>query len=305
VKKLNIFLILIGTLIIQDLYGYALPAVNLGFTNILDGGPVRPKPGFYIYEYFQYYYSNKFLDSTGHLLDGVPSPTYNSYAIVNQFIYQTKENVLLKAKGGIDLVLPIVLSSTISKNILNITNSGAGFGDFDLGIYLQWDTIYRKGRPFFANRLNFNASFPTGQFLSNKSINPGAGFFWIDPYWAATFYFTEKASVSWRLHYLWCAKNPTNQVSPGTAIHCNFSFEYEVINNFYLALVGYVLQQLNNTKKDNVVVPNSKERVLGIGPGALYMNSEDLMFFGYLYFEMDVRNRPQGISLILRLLKHF
>jgi len=63
-------------------------------------------------------------------------------------------------------------------------------------------------------------------------------------------------------------------------------------------------KQINDDKLHGHSVPNSKERVFAIGPGALYSLTSDLSFFLYLYFETNVRNRPEGISLIGRFFYH-
>jgi len=306
VKNLNIYLILIGTLITQNIFGYGLPNVNLGLTNMLDGGPIRPNPGWYWYEFAYLYHTDKFLDSVGEPLGGVKSPNFNSFTIFSELIYQTKKNVLLNAKGGFDFGVSTVVCSHVDRNNLGIISSGAGFGNTLLGTYLQWDPVMRKDRPLFVHRLEFQFSCPSGKCeLPRETINPGTRFFYFDPYWAATFYFTERASASWRLYYLWCAKNTVTDIKQGSAVHLNFSLEYEIIRNLYLGFNGYYLQQIENNKLENIVIPDSKERVLGLGPGVLYFFSTEFVVFSYLYFETNVRNRSQGMSFIFRFVKHF
>ena len=74
-----------------------------------------------------------------------------------------------------------------------------------------------------------------------------------------------------------------------------------------LGMNGYFLQQLHNNTLNKITVPNSKERVFAVGPGMLYLLGQgvDNVLFASLYFETDVRNRPQGINGVLRLLVHF
>ena len=91
------------------LCGYNLPSINLGQTNILDGGPLRAKSGWYWKEYLHYYHSDKFLDGKGQRLGRIPSPHFDSLAIITQFIYQSKggywtfSSSLPKAQKGYNL----------------------------------------------------------------------------------------------------------------------------------------------------------------------------------------------------------
>jgi hypothetical protein len=293
---------------IHDACGYGLPTVNLGYTNILDGGPIRPYPGLYWQQYSIFYHSHKFLDKEGKLLGGIPSPVFNDWSYVVQLVYQFEKQLFFGGVPGVAAGLPISLYSHIQNNTLGIKDSGGGLGNFGLGVYSQWPAIEFHNRPFFIHRLEFDVIFPTGKTREpNIQINPGHPFFYCEPYWAGTLYVTPRFGLSWRLSYLWNSKNKKTCVKAGHAIYLNYSFEYELslIPRFYLALVGYYLQQLADNKLNGVVVPDSKERVVGVGPGICYFFSKDLIFFTYLYTESHVRNRPEGLSFVLRLVKHF
>src|SRR5258708_24814459 len=122
----------------HNIIGYGEPTVNLGQTNILDGGPLIPTPGWYWRPYLNYYHANKFADAQGNSLGGVSSPHLNITTLITQFLYQSNWKIL-KGKFGLNFFLPTVLSSHIEQNNLGITTSGAGLGDLILGSFLQWE----------------------------------------------------------------------------------------------------------------------------------------------------------------------
>jgi hypothetical protein len=280
----------------------ALPSINLGSSNILDGGPIRPQPGWYFTQVTGCYHADKLFDGQGVARPGFAP--FSEWAAVSQLVYQSDQEVIPHAKWGVNAVLPYVYSSHIDPNRLQITDSGSGVGDLILGAYLQWDPYKYRGRPLFQHRLELNVSFPTGKRDLTATINPGNGFFFINPYWAGTFYFTEHFATSWRLHYLWNARDTKKDSRAGDAIHINYSVEYELLANFWVALTGYFLQQLSNDTLHDKTVPGSRERVCGIGPGALYAVPNDIYFFGFLYIESNARNRPQGIRAVFRVVKY-
>lgn len=293
-------------LFVFDVCGYGLPSVNLGYTNILDGGPIRPYPGLYWQQYNIFYHTNKFFDFAGKPLGGVNSPTFNSWSTVTQLIYQFKKKLFFEGTPGFSFVLPITLYSAIDCNKLGITSAGGGLGNIGFGVYTQWSAIMHNDRPLFIHRLSVDASFPTGtNRLPKRQINPGAAFYSLSPGWSATLYTTKKLAFSWRFNYLWNSKNKKIDFKAGDAIFFNYSAEYAIKPAWYVAFVGYCLQQLSDNKALGHTIPKSKERVFGMGPGSAYFISKDMVFFGYLYGECGARNRPQGISFILRFINHF
>jgi hypothetical protein len=305
-KKLFFLCVSLILLYTIDIGGYGLPAVNLGYTNILDGGPIRPYPGVYWQQYNIYYHTNKFLNAEGTLLGGIKSPTFNDWSTVTQLIYQFKNKLFFGGMPGFSFVLPVTLYSAIGCNRLGVTDAGGGVGDVSFGVYTQWPAVMHKDRPLFIHRLAVDATFPTGtNRLPKRQINPGEAFYSLSPGWSATLYATTRLGFSWRLNYLWNSKNKKIDFKAGDAVFFNYSVEYAIKPAWYVALVGYCLQQLSDNKALGFKVPDSKERVFGMGPGSAYFFSKDLVFFGYLYGEFGVRNRPQGISFVLRLVNHF
>jgi hypothetical protein len=291
--------------LIPRLSGYNLPSINLGQSNILDGGPLRIKSGWYWKEYLHYYHADKFLDGKGQLLGGIPSPHFDSLAIITQLLYQFKTKVL-GAKPGLNFFLPFVAYSHVEKNHLGISTSGSGIGDFLTGVYIQWAPITHHGTMIFMTRLAIDVSFPTGKNRQpQKNINPGNHIYFINPYWAATLHFTKDWAISWRLHYLWSSKNRATHIQAGDAVHLNYDMEYQVLPKLWLAVTGYFLQQLNDSRLSGHNIPNSRERVLGIGPGLLYTFPKEYRLSSYLYCETMVKSRPQGIRFVVRLIKHF
>jgi len=292
--------------VIPCIQGYGLPNVNLGFTNILDGGPIRPYPGVYWQQYSIFYHTHKFLNFEGKPLGGVPSPAFNSWTAVTQLIYQFKKKLFFEGTPGFSFVLPITLYSAIKPNALGVTDAGGGIGNLGIGVYTQWGAVMHKDRQLFIHRLSVDASVPSGtNRLPKRQINPGEAFFSLGMSWSATLYATENLAFSWRLNYLWSSKNRKIDFKPGDVVFLDYSMEYPVIPQWYVAVAGYYLQQLSHNKAAGIIIPHSKERVIGLGPGSAYFFSKDLIFFTYLYGELGVRNRPQGVSFALRLVKHF
>ena len=285
-------------------FAYLQPNVNLGFTSFLDGGPPAG-PGHYISEYLQYY-------SADELVDGPPGEV-DAWILMNQYIYQSDQPVLFGGKWGVNVMLPIVSLDVDSP----LTDNGTGLGDLLVGPYVQWDPIMGEKGPLMLNRIELQTIFPTGDYDESKNLNQGSNHFSFNPYWAATVFLGPKATVSWRLHYLWNDENdefratkfglsPVDlKLEPGEAVHANFTAAYEVMpKQLRLGINGYWFDQISETKVNGVDYDDD-EKVFAIGPGLVYHFSQDTHLFANAYFESGAENRPEGDRFNLRFVHHF
>jgi anthranilate 1,2-dioxygenase (deaminating, decarboxylating) large subunit len=290
-------------LITTSALAYDQPAVNLGATSFLDGGPPSG-PGFYFQEYIQYYTADTLTDFD------VPNPEVNVWASLNQLIYQSDQELLAGGKWGMNLILPLVY---LDSNPIPDNNGGAG--DLNVGPFLQWDPVMGEKGPIFMQRIELTFILPTGKYDSDKDLNPGSNFISFNPYWSGTLFLGPKATVSTRIHYLWNAKNDdpndfrapsgTSDTQAGQAVHANFAANYEVVaKKLRLGINGYYLKQVTDSEADGSKL-SGKEQVFAIGPGALVSFSPDTHLFLNAYFESGAEYRPEGERYNIRLVHHF
>ena len=305
---------LIGLICAPCAQAYDLPAVNLGFTSFLDGGPPAG-PGFYFTQYIQYYNSDEFLDDDGdNLLPDVANEQLDAWISLSQFLYQSDRALLFGGKWGLDVIVPVVSLNLDLDVPIPLEDNGSGIGDILVGPYLQWDPIMGKNGPIFMHRIEFQFIFPTGKYDSDKELNPGSNVYSINPYWAATLFLTPRWTASWRLHYLWNSENDdpnrayvgADDTQPGQAIHLNYASAYEVVaKKFRLGVNGYYLKQITDSQVNGQDIPDSEEQVFAMGPGAMYSFSQNNHLFFNAYFETEARMRPEGYRLNLRWVHHF
>lgn len=309
-KNLRIVLSAMVALALFSGSAFALgqPNVNLGFTSFLDGAPPAG-PGLYLSEYLQYYTADQINDESGDKIDSFEG--VDVWVLMNQLIYQSDQPILFGGKWGLNVMLPIV---SIDADVL--PDNGSGLGDLLIGPYLQWDPIMGANGPLMVNRIELQTIFPTGKYDSDDLLNPGSNHFSFNPYWSATVFLGPKATVSWRLHYLWNDKNddfsfggamPKDvDLEPGDAVHANFTAAYEVLpKQLRLGINGYWYDQISDTKVDGDKRKDMEEKVFAIGPGAVWHFSQDTHLFLNAYFETDAESRPEGERYNMRFVHHF
>ena len=305
--------LLLAGLVAPQAPAQALPSgLNLGFTSFLDGGPPAG-PGLYYQQYLQYFHSTDFMGANGKeapLIDDL-----DVWVSLNQFIWQSDQPLFLGGKWGLDVIVPVVSVSVDAGSIPVLSDNGAGLGDILVGPFLQWDPIMGENGPIFMHRIELQNTFPTGKYDDDRVLNPGANHYSFNPYWAGTVFITPQWTASCRVHYLWNAENndPNTMLFPGAsdtqageAVHLNFATAFEVIpKQLRLGVNGYYLKQFTDSKVNGTHVAGSQERVLGLGPGAVWHLSQDDHLFVNVYFEMETENRPEGVRAILRWTHHF
>lgn len=273
------------------------PAVNLGFTNFLDGA--SPGPGWYLTEYLQYYAADKIKDGDGDtLFDDIDLDVWVN---LNQIIYQSDIN-FLGGNPGIDIIIPIVDIDV--DDPLNANDTG--FGDLLVGPFLQWGPHMVFGRPLF-QRVEFQVLVPIGRYNDEYSLNPGSNVWSLDPYYSFTYFLTPKLTLSSRIHFLWSSENDDTDIQPGVAIHLNYAMAYQVRDNLRLGVAGYYLKQLEEDDVPAGSPPflDDKEQVFAIGPGLVWHITPDLTFMGAVNFETAVEARPEGVRSTARLIWKF
>ena len=285
---------------------YDQPAVNLGFTSFLDGIPPAG-PGWYAAQYGQYYSSDKLPD-----LPFPGDPKLDACISLTQLIYQSDKPIFGGASWGLDLILPYVRFDLDAAGTPLTANDG--FGDLLVGPYLQWAPVMGKNGPVFVHRVELQTILPTGDYDRMSAINPGSNVVSLNPYWSATWFVTPKWTVSGRFHSLWNDENDDpNLPDPavidtraGDVFHANFATEYEVIDKqLRLGVNGYVLHQISESEVNGRSIDGGKEKVLAVGPGALWSFNPDNHLFMNVFVEMDAENRPEGERYGLRYVHHF
>jgi len=276
-------------------FAYDLPPVNLGYTNFLDAAPPPPGHGWYFIQYFSTYDSKEFTNSSGGRLGGVPSPDFNPAVLLSQGVYLSPKKLpVLNAHLGLDAIIPVVMSFNLqTPNALGLKANSGGVGNPIVGPVLLWDPLMTHGRPIWFNYIELDNFIPVGKYNHHDQINPGPNFYSFLPFWSTTVMITPNWDFSSRLQYLRNTKNDTTGIRAGNAIFDNFSTSYQVIpNRLRLGAAGYYLKQLNNSQGNPA--PNSKEQVLGIGPGALISLSPHTAIILYDYVESHAENRTRG-----------
>ncbi|MCC6580648.1 MAG: transporter [Phycisphaeraceae bacterium] len=289
-----------------------LPAVNLGLTSFVDGGPPAG-PGFYFQEYIQFFHADQINDRQGDPVGLPAKPDLDVFVSLNQFLYQSNQEVpLIGGKWGVDVIVPVV-HLDLSPGSLPIQDNSGGLGDLVVGPYIQWDPIMGDNGPIFMHRVEFQNIIPTGKYDENYALNPGSGFYSFNPYWAGTLFILPRWEFSYRLHYLWndANDNPNtpgavDDTQAGQAVHVNFATSYELLpKQLRAGINGYYLKQVSDAEVDGQSVDGSREQVLGVGPGFVWHISQDDHIFFNAYFETLAENRPEGTRFVLRWTHHF
>lgn len=284
--------------------------INLGVSSFMDGfGSTEPGVMAYI-PAIQYSDYNRISDDTGHSSPLFNNPHVGAFVFSNQFAYNTPFH-LFGGILGVTAVIPIVdLNASDDRNsLVSLTaDRGVALADITWGPYLQMPPIIVGGHPVFVQRFEFDVISPTGQINRSNQINPGSGFWSINPEWAMTALPTSKTEVSARIHYLYNFTNDNPAGTPpsvknyqaGAAIWVNFTASYKVLPNLNLGLNGYYFKQITDDLENGVTVKGASTVNLSMGPGAMYTLDRNNFLFANLYLPVVAKNTVSGPRAIIR-----
>jgi hypothetical protein len=280
--------------------------INLGGTSFYDG--FSGAPGWAWLSSVRFASANKIKDNDGNDAAPFNSPRISSRVWVNQISYATTASV-----GGwrpqFTALLPWVSLDSSFGPGPSLRDSGAGLGDITLGAALQSPPVTDAvGNPVFVQRVELDVIAPTGSYDRTADINAGSGFVSFNPYWAATLLPAPRWELSWRLHYLYNAKNnkpaaslalpyagsAVTSTQAGQAVSLNFTSSYALSPDLSVGINGYYFQQVTDSKANGVAIKNARERVLGIGPGLMWRIADDKSLWVNAYTDTAVRNRASS-----------
>nr|WP_249673891.1 transporter [Pseudomonas sp. PIA16] len=282
--------------------------INLGGTSFYDGfaGP----PGLSHLMYLKYDSAQSFLGAKGRQNPALDDPKLSVTTLLNQFSYYSPQSIGMGAHLGWSLIVPIVsLDGNFGPAGAQLKDNGTGLGDVVAGPQLQFDPVVdAHGRPVYVQRFAMDVIVPTGKYDEHKDFNPGSHFYSINPYWAATLMPAPRWEVSWRLHYLYNFRNDkpassapldyrglaVDDTQAGQAAWANFTASYEVLPKVSVGLNGYYFKQISDDQINGHRLEDSRERVLGLGPGLFWKISDGQGFWFNVYHESAVENRAKN-----------
>lgn len=285
--------------------------INLGVTSFFDGfsGP----PGFSYLGVLRYTSGTSVKDNSGNDVSAFRSPRVDTFSMLHHLSY-TSPLHFLGGTLGFNAILPVIwLRGKTDQPGASLVGNGTALGDLTFGPQLQMAPVIGDGgRPVFVQRFEVDVIAPTGQYKHNADLNQSSGYFSLNPYWAATVFPTPKTEVSWRLHYLYSFKNhdpassyptafqgmPVNTTQAGQAAWINFTASYEIIQSIHAGVNGYYFRQLTDDKVNGATLTDSREQVLGIGPGIFWQLTKTRALWLNTYTETAVRNRVRNNIIV-------
>lgn len=288
--------------------------INLGATSFFDGFPAA-EPGHLTYlGYYRYTHADKIKDNSGDKIEAFGKSNIDTWVINSQFLYTFERSPFDNAWIGLDMIIPLVgFYTDFGHAPARLKDNNGGVGDLFIGAYLQYNPVMNAdGNPLFVHRFEIGFNVPTGRYNDNKDINPGANQWSFTPTWAATWLFAPGWSINWRLQYLFNFNNTdpassvpldwkggkVNRTRAGQLAWLNFAAEYEVAPEWHLGINGYYLKQVTDDKVNGDTLQNSREQVLGIGPGLMWNILSDDTVTLNLYTETATRNRVQNNAVV-------
>lgn len=286
--------------------------INIGGTSFFDGFGAT-EPGLAYLGYYQYSNLTHIEDNSGNDVPAFKSPKIEAFLMLNQLAYTTSQTFFNgSAHLGFTALLPLLhFNTSFASDSPVKLDSADGFGDLTFGPYLQFNPVMSGGRPVYSQRVEFDVIAPIGRYSQTTDINPGAHFWSLNPYWAATWLPTPKTEVSWRLHYLYNFANSSPGALPptvtktkaGQAAWVNFTASYAVRPNLNVGINGYYFKQFTNdiynytngTTDNGIQFGDSgKAEFFAIGPGLFWKAGPKNIWAVNLYFQTNAKNHTRG-----------
>lgn len=252
-----------------------------------------PPPGDYLIVY-GVDYRGSLTDNDGNkVMAGGQEIELTLDAVSFRYIHVTKTK-LLGGDFGFHVIAPFL---TADLDIAGTTHSMSGLGDMVFDPFIAWhypNLHVVAGIDFF---------LPTGDFDKNEAINPGAGYWSIEPLVALTYLSDDGYEASAKLMYNIKSENDDTNYESGDEFHMDYTLAKHS-GNWTYGLGGYYVQQIQDDKQNGVTVADNKRRSFGIGPQVKY-DHKNMSFVAKYQVESSTRNTFEGNRLNLKFIYAF
>ena len=253
-----------------------------------------PPPGFHVIDYTLYYRATDLKDSNGKT-NKPPDFSVTAIANVIRPIYVSDAKVL-GASPAWHMVIPIVYQKIKAGGV---SDSETGLGDIYFSpLLLGWH------REVFHWVAGLDIIAPTGKYDVNALSNIGKNHWTIEPAFAVSAItkqgFTGSAKFMYDIH----TENQDTNLTTGDQLHIDYGLGYKVTDNWSLGFGGYWLKGLQNDTQNGVKVADSIQEVFAIGPNVMF-TKDKLSIVLQPDFELNAKNRPEGIATWLKVVYSF
>lgn len=295
------------------LLGMMAPEAFAGGSNVYPNGAegfwmgAVPPPGVYYINYDLWYSSHRFTDNRGNEVEAGPLGPFTTdvFANVSRFIYVSNQKVLGADWGG--HIFIIYQDNNTKTGAGNAHVSGLGDTIIDPFI-LSWHF------PNVHVVTAVDIFVPTGRYEAGRVANLSSNTFVYEPIVAVT-YTTPVKGVTTSAKFMYDFPgenkdfvNPFNgargNLQYGQEFHFDYSLDYMFNPTWKAGIGGYYYKQTTNDEFDGADVHGQMGRVWAVGPGVEYSKGRFIVSYR-TQFEVDAKNRPEGIANWLRVVYVF
>jgi hypothetical protein len=293
---------------------------------------------FVIKEYMNYYRAKKLETNHGFGINHTVSLKTEGYALdklqviasTTRFIYISPLKISVVGLDGYLLghaYIPVV-SPRIKLDLpTDQSDHHTGIGDVIFGPGIGWHT--KSGLFHFVTAVDITA--PTGQWGPRRLVNVGNNVWSVSPLIAATLFLPWHPSLEFdiKIDYSFNSRNddyiingPTaakignkslvgvrTNLTPGQDFHVDYAIAYVLSktgaeHQFRVGATGYFYRQTTDDETTVGRVKNNLGEVFAIGPG-VWWTYKHWIAEVHIDYEVEARNRPQGINSWLTILYKF
>ncbi len=301
-------------------------------------GVTPPGEAFVIKEYIDYYRAKKLETNHGYGLNHTVSLKTEGYALdklqvldfITRILYVSPLKISVAGLDGYLLGhadIPVISPGIKIDLPTDQSDHHTGVGDVTVGPGIGWHT--KSGLFHFVTAVDITA--PTGQWGPSRLVNVGNNVWSVSPIIEATLFLPWHPSLEFdiKMDYSFNSTNddyiimlPTAEkignkslvglrtnLTPGQDFHVDYTVAYVLSktgaeHQFRVGATGYFYRQTTDDETNVGRVKNNLGEVFAIGPG-VWWSYKHWIAEAHVDYEVEARNRPQGINSWLTILYRF